>query len=234
MNLTTERKIGELAAEFPLSTRVFARHGIDFCCGGGRPLDAVCREKGLDPESVLGEIRTEVDGPVAATENWTQAPLDALIDHILAVYHRPLDAEFPRLEAMARKVFAVHGEKDPERLGELLKVYVELKEELEAHFLKEEEILFPMIRAGRGAMAGGPISVMHMEHDAAGEALRRLRELTDDYRVPAEACNTWRALWHGLAALEESLHQHIHLENNVLFPRALANGTPAGALASDT
>jgi regulator of cell morphogenesis and NO signaling len=89
--------------------------------------------------------------------------------------------------------------------------------------VKEERILFPMIKSGQGAMAGGPISVMEHEHDSAGAALHRLRELTDGYEVPGEACNTWRALWHGLAALEESLQQHIHLENNILFPRSLAS-----------
>jgi len=144
-----------------------------------------------------------------------------LIDHILAAYHKPLTEELPRLEAMARKVIDVHRDKQPEMLPELLSVYVGLKVELEQHMAKEEQILFPMIKGGQGAMAEGPISVMAHEHDSAGSALKRLRELTDGYQVPEEACNTWRALWHGLAALEEALHQHIHLENNILFPRAL-------------
>jgi regulator of cell morphogenesis and NO signaling len=122
---------------------------------------------------------------------------------------------------MAAKVLEVHRDKDPQRLAELIKVYGGLKAELLNHMAKEEQILFPMILRGQGAMAGGPISVMEQEHESAGAALRRLRELTDDYQVPAEACNTWRALWHGLEALEQSLHQHIHLENNILFPRAL-------------
>jgi regulator of cell morphogenesis and NO signaling len=110
-------------------------------------------------------------------------------------------------------------------LSELLSVYVALKSALEQHMAKEEQILFPMIRQGQGAMADGPISVMEHEHDAAGAALARLRDLTNGYEVPGEACNTWRALWHGLAALEEALHQHIHLENNILFPRALSQGS---------
>ena len=123
---------------------------------------------------------------------------------------------------MARKVNKVHGKKRPESLPELLEVYLGLKAELEQHMLKEEQILFPMIRRGEGATTGGPISVMEYEHDSAGRALERLRVLTDEFTVPEQACNTWRALWHGLAAFEESLHQHIHLENNILFPRALA------------
>jgi regulator of cell morphogenesis and NO signaling len=124
---------------------------------------------------------------------------------------------------MARKVCSVHGEKDPERFAELLSVYLALKTELQEHMMKEEQILFPMIRQGRGAMASGPVAVMTHEHDAAGTALKRLRELTNDYQAPEGACTTWRALWHGLDVLETAMHEHIHLENNILFPRALAS-----------
>jgi regulator of cell morphogenesis and NO signaling len=221
MSINTETTVGRLAAEHPLATRVFARHGIDYCCGGGRPLGAVCAEKGLEIEQVLAEISKEIATPGVSEISWDQAPLDDLIEHILVAYHRPLNEELPRLEAMTRRVVDRHGDKDPERFAELLSVYLGLKAELDEHMAKEEQILFPMIKRGQGAMADGPISVMLHEHDAAATALARLNELTNGYDVPAEACNTWRALWHGFAALEESLHQHIHLENNILFPRAL-------------
>ncbi len=223
MTITRDIRIGTLSDQHPQATRVFARHGIDYCCGGGRPLGVVCHEKGLDTGEVLEEIRKELETPDASEERWDQAPLGALIEHILVTYHRPLHEELPRLESMARKVLDVHRDKDPERLAELLTVYVGLKAELDQHMAKEEQILFPMINHGQGAMADGAISMMQQEHDSAATALRRLHELTDGYEVPPEACNTWRALWHGLAALEESLHQHIHLENNILFPRALAS-----------
>ena len=223
MNIQPESKVGQIATEHPLATRVFARHGIDFCCGGGKPLAEVCGTKGLDAAAVVAEIEQELAAPDATAVRWDEAPLAELIDHILATYHRPLDEELPRIEAMARKVADVHGDKRPDVLPELLAVYLGLKAELDQHMMKEEQILFPMIKNGQGVMAGGPISVMEHEHESAGGALKRLRELTDGYEVPAEACNTWRALWHGLAALEESLHQHIHLENNILFPRALGN-----------
>jgi len=222
MSITPETKVGQLAAEHPLSTRVFARHKIDYCCGGGRPLVEVCQEQGLDAEVVLAEIHKELEGHDGSEVRWDQAPLSELIDHILATYHAPLYEELPRLESMARKVLSVHGEKDPEKLAELVTVFVALKDELDGHMAKEEQILFPMIKQGQGTMAQGPISVMEHEHNSAGEALKRLNTLTNGYTVPAEACNTWRALWHGLEALEESLHQHINLENNILFPRALA------------
>lgn len=221
MKIDLETRVGEIATAHPLATRVFARHDIDFCCGGGRPLGDACARRGVDGHSVLEEIEKELADPDTTEVRWDQAPLGDLVVHILAAYHRPLDEELPRLESMVRKVVEVHGDKNPEMFRELLSVYLGLKAELQDHMAKEEEILFPMIKRGEGAMADGPISVMELEHESAGQALRRLRELTDGYKVPEEACNTWRALWHGLGALEESLHQHIHLENNILFPRAL-------------
>ena len=190
--------------------------------GGGRPLNEVCEQKGLDTDTIIEDIEREIETPDAPETRWNDAPLSDLIDHILLTYHRPLDEELPRLEAMARKVFDVHGDKDPEVLSGILSVYLGLKDELLQHMMKEEQILFPMIKIGQGPTTQGPVSVMLQDHDAAAAALSKLRELTNDYLVPENACNTWRALWHGLAALETSLHHHIHLENNILFPRALA------------
>ncbi len=223
MMIQSDSIVGQLAAEHPLATRVFHRHGIDFCCDGGRKLQEACAAQGVDTGMVLEEIRKELSNTTIPEERWDQAPLEDLVQHILVAYHGPLKEELPRLESMARKVLEVHGDKDPETLSEVVEVYAGLKAELSQHMVKEEQILFPMIEQGQGAMAGGPVSMMKHEHDSAGAALRRLRELTKDYQVPPGACNTWRALWHGLAALEESLHQHIHLENNILFPRALGS-----------
>jgi regulator of cell morphogenesis and NO signaling len=164
-------------------------------------------------------------------DRWDQVPLGDLIDHILAVHHQPLHEELPRLESMAHKVLTkgclrcVHQNKDPERLTEVHALCLELTAELKQHMMKEERILFPMIKQGRGAMAVGPISVMGHEHDWVVTTLRRLHELTNGYEVPAEACKRWIVWGHGLAALEEALHQHIHLENDILFPRALASKT---------
>ena len=223
MRADENSKIGQIATEYPLATRVFARHGIDFCCGGGIPLHQACEEKGLDTDAVLGEIRAEVERSVAPEERWDQAPLGDLVTHILATYHQPLYEELPQLEVMARKVADVHRDKAPEMHSQLLTVFLGLKGDLEEHMAKEEQILFPMIQSGQGSMAEGPISVMKGEHEEAATALRRLRSLTNDYTVPEEACNTWRALWRRLAVLEASLHRHIHLENNILFPRALTS-----------
>lgn len=222
MTITSETKVGQLAAQHPLATRVFARHGIDFCCGGGEPLGAVCAGKGLETDEILAEIAKELEVADRSEDRWDTAPLVSLIDHIMVTYHQPLYEELPRLESMARKVLDAHRDKDPERLSEMFSLYLEIQAELKQHMMKEEQVLFPLIRQGQGVQTGAPIAVMEKEHEAVGGALKRVRELTDNYTVPAEACNTWRALWHGLEALENDLHQHIHLENNILFPRALA------------
>ena len=217
---TRNLTVGEVAANYPLSTRVLTRYDIDFCCGGGRSLGEACQKAGVSVEQVMEEVQRE--GAVhEATESWTERPLGELLDHILEVHHRPLDKELPRLEAMAGKVLDVHGAKDPARLGELARTVSELRNELEPHMMKEEQILFPWIRSGRGASAGPPIQVMMMEHEAAGALLERLRELSSGYQPPEDACATWSALYEGLEALDADLRQHIHLENNILFPRAL-------------
>jgi regulator of cell morphogenesis and NO signaling len=220
-DITSETTVGQVAVATPLATRVFQRHDIDFCCGGGRTLAEACAERDLDVDTVLAELREATRAPEPTGRRWEHEPLEDLIEHILAAYHRPLDEELPRIEALARKVHQVHAEKDPERLGGILRTFGALKAELEMHMMKEERILFPMILQGHGAMAQGPVHVMRQEHDDAGAALRTLRRLTDDFAVPAQACNTWRALWHALADFERAMHEHIHLENNVLFPRAL-------------
>lgn len=222
MNVTARTTVGAIATEHPLATRVFARHGIDFCCGGGKPLDAVCAAKNLDLDGMMEEIEHEIDATPAPEVRWDQAPLRELIDHILERYHTPLKEELPRLKQMARKVQGVHGDKDP-ALAEILEVVLALAQDLEQHMMKEERVLFPMILSGQGQIVCGPVSVMEEEHEAAGALLRRLRVLTRDYEVPADACNTWRALWVGLEALELDLHEHIHLENNILHKRALAS-----------
>ncbi|MFV1980940.1 MAG: iron-sulfur cluster repair di-iron protein [Rhodothermia bacterium] len=222
MDITHASPVGEIAAAVPAATRVFHRHQIDFCCGGGRPLEEVCDRKGLSVDSILDEIETEVTPADTSARDWTDAPLGDLIDHILTTYHEPLREELPRLQSMAHKVLRVHGDSDPEMLATLNDVLDGLVAELYSHMLKEERILFPMIKHGGGSSAGAPISVMEHEHDSAGDALRRMRELTRDYDPPEWACTTYRALFGGLADLEEALHEHIHLENNILFPRALA------------
>lgn len=211
--------VGELAATHPSSTRVLFRRGIDFCCGGGKTLEEACRRRGLDLQEVLGEIQLELERGEAPAA-WTERSQAELIQHIIARYHEPLREELHRLHGMALKVLRVHGEKDPERLSQLAETFSTLKDELLPHLDKEERILFPWILSGRPVPQGGPLERMMFEHEQAGQLLERLRELTDSYAVPPGACNTWRALWNGLETLDRELREHIHLENNILFPRA--------------
>lgn len=221
MNINASTRIGKIAAQHPQATRVFHRYGIDFCCGGNKPLADACAAHGIDTDVVVKELQEQLGASKADGTRWDQQPIRDLIQHILVTFHEPLHEELPRLSALARKVYDVHRDKDPETLSELLDIVIGLETELESHMAKEEQVLFPMILSGRGAMAAGPIAVMEHEHEFAGQSLTRLRELTNDYEVPEKACNTWRALWHGLAELEKDLHEHIHLENNILFPRVL-------------
>ncbi len=220
---TTESRVGDIAVEQPSATRSFYRFGIDFCCGGGKSISSVCAKKGIDVAEVLRDIELQKSGIQEAPNTWNAASLPAIIAHIISQYHEPLRTELPRLGEMLDKVQRVHGHVDPERFDRLQAVYNTLVEELLAHMGEEERVLFPLIMQGSGATATETIAALEGEHEAAGDALRTLRELTDDYTPPSYACNTWRALWAGLADLESTMHQHVHLENNILFPRAMAS-----------
>jgi regulator of cell morphogenesis and NO signaling len=221
-SITIRSRVGTIAADHPIATRSLHRHRIDFCCGGGLPLEEACRRKNVDPQDVLSDIRRDIAGQENSdsdADGWTNRPLPELVDHIVNAYHEPLREELPRLEAMLRKVIRVHGHVDPERLNALLETFLTLKTDLDAHMRAEEEDLFP--RAANIPDAGTPISTDRLvhDHDDAGRALRTIRELTDDFVPPAYACNTWKGVWAGLETLERELHDHIHLENNILFPR---------------
>ena len=211
--------LADLAVRYPAASRVFHRQGLDFCCHGSRPLTEACEERGLDPARVLREIEVE-DAAHPSAPRWDERPLGELIDHIVAYYHRRLREELPQLVEMAAKVERRHAEKAacPRGLHDHLD-YVH--QAVLDHLAKEEQVLFPMIRAGRGPHAAGPIHVMEVEHEDHAQNLARTRALTGNLVPPAEACATWTALYLRLAALEIELMEHIHLENNVLFRRAL-------------
>lgn len=234
MVIQSSMTVGEIAAASPAAASVLERYGIDYCCGGARPFEDACRERGLPAAAV----QQDLDRAVAATDvpetDWNTAPLRDLIHHILATHHEYLKLELPQLGQRLVKVVRAHGDKDPATLGELEAVYEGLWRELDLHMHKEEMMLFPAIERYEAAAnaglplppspfgtIGNPIAVMESEHDSAGDALRRIRELTHDFQPPAYACATYRALLEGLQSLEADLHTHIHLENNILFPRAI-------------
>jgi regulator of cell morphogenesis and NO signaling len=214
-----DETLGEIAARHPPSTAVFLRHRLDFCCGGRTKLVDACAALDLAPETVLAEIveasRSE------PTRSWKQRPLGELTAFLVRRYHDALRLDLPPLIEAARKVERVHAAKAscPQGLAALLE---RTTAELLLHMRKEEDVLFPAIEAGaRGQAIHRPVRVLMEEHDEHGEHLRALRALANDFVAPAEACATWRALFRSLEKLEAELMEHIHLENNVLFPRAL-------------
>ncbi len=210
--------LAQIVTAGPAAARVLYRYHLDFCCGGQRTLGDACVEAGVNPRVVLDEIARE--SAVAAPSHVSTDPVQ-LVDYILQRYHQPLRPELVRLLEMAQKVERVHAQKPACPTGLAAHLF-EMQQGIEEHLGKEEQILFPMIQAGRGHGAYMPVQVMMQEHRDHAANLRRMRELTNDLSVPPEACATWRALYEGLAALEFDLMEHIHLENNVLFPGVLA------------
>lgn len=211
--------LGQLATAHPAATQVFLRHRLDFCCGGRQTLVDACKEVGIDPGAVVAEISAANAAP--SEERWDTRPLPELIDFIVKRFHEPLRADLPALLEAAQRVERVHGGKPscPRGLAALLE---RVNAEIQQHLAKEEQVLFPAIQSGsHGVQVQMPIRVMMQEHDDHGANLQRLRELAADFVSPPEACATWRALYGGLEKLEAELMEHIHLENNVLFPRAL-------------
>jgi regulator of cell morphogenesis and NO signaling len=219
MNDTTNTTLADLAVAHPAAARVFYANRLDFCCGGRRPFADACREHGLDPDAILDEIRRgeALSEPVT---RWELAPLTELVDHIVTYYHRRLRAALPHLVDMARLVEARHGDKVSCPVG-LTALLEQVQQSTFDHLDKEEAILFPAIARRVGAIAG-PISMMELEHDHHKDDLQRIRTLTSQLTPPAAACTTWRALYSGLQQFEQELMEHIHLENNILFRRALA------------
>ena len=226
------RTLGQLVADKPERAGVFEALELDYCCRGDRTLEAACAEKGISVDAAIARLEAARDRspdrrpPVDAAA----MSLTELADHIEATHHQYLREELPSLHALIRKVAVVHGQAEP-RLAQVEGVFSAFIEEIFGHMFKEERILFPLIRrmesAGDSAAShcgsiANPIRVMEAEHDSAGDALGAMRNLTDGFSPPAFACESYRALLARLTALETDMHQHIHKENNVLFPRAQA------------
>jgi len=232
--MTPTMTLAELAANSLNAVRILEQHGLDYCCGGKQPFEEACVAKGIKPESILREIE-ESSVATAAGRDWLTAPLDDLVKHIVETHHAYLKLDLPVLNARMEKVASVHGARDPKVLPRMAAVFTGLRAEMETHMYKEETILFPfLVQYGRAEVQGrpmppvpfgtiaNPIAIMEREHEGAGDALAEIRTLTNDFELPAYACNTVRALYEGLQVLESDLHVHIHLENNILFRRAIA------------
>lgn len=227
--LNKNSTVAQWVCEHPQTARVFEEWQLDYCCGGNTALLNACETKKLNADEIMTQLARVVANPQQeSTENWTVETLTSLCNHIQQTHHEFLRQELPRLTALLEKVVAAHGVNHAE-LRELQQVFAVLRSELEPHMFKEEQILFPAIRemeqgAHRPSYCFGtvanPIRMMEHEHDAAGNALAQMRELTNGFVAPPDACNTYRVMLDSLHALERDMHQHVHKENNILFPRA--------------
>ena len=208
--------LGELARSIPGATQVFHEYRLDFCCGGKHALREAAAKRGIDPQDIADRLAALQAMARPDEQDWRQASTDELVAHLLQRYHAVHREQLPELIRLAARVEQVHGDR-PECPRGLAALLVQMAEDLESHMVREEEILFPLLREAGAAHAQGPIAVMRAEHDGHGETLQHLEALTNAITLPRGACNTWRALYLGLATLRDDLMQHIHLENNVLF-----------------
>jgi regulator of cell morphogenesis and NO signaling len=237
MTLDSNKTVRELAVEVPSATRVFEKLGIDYCCGGGKKLNEACDQAKLAVDLVLRDLELAENARQERLESvtdWNAEPLADVIGHIVKKHHAYVQSEIPRLLHLSGKVSSKHGPAHPETV-KVNELFETLASELTTHLMKEEQILFPyVVRLEESSIekapvipscfgkVENPIQMMVMEHDNAGDILRELRSATSNYRLPEDACTSYRTLYTGLLEFEADLHQHIHLENNILFPRAIA------------
>jgi regulator of cell morphogenesis and NO signaling len=230
----TNQTVREIAINNPATVRVFESLGIDYCCGGKRPLKEACDRANVPVVRALELLAAVQSEPVSPDEKrWMQASFHDLIDYIVTRHHQYVRDETPRLHALLAKVVSAHGAVHPELLS-IRDLFAAMSEELSAHFIKEEQVLFPFLEklnaaATAGAASpescfdsvGAPIARLLADHDDAGELLAKIRDLSSGFEAPAGACPSYKGLYHGLQEFERDLHHHVHLENNILFPRAL-------------
>lgn len=233
MDFNGETRMKDIALSNPAARQVLEDAGLDYCCGGVKSLQAACLHANVSSEEILSRLRQNVNDAGPEDPNWMAAALSDLTRHIREKHHRYVREAIPRTRALADKVTAKHGANHTE-LAEIGKLFAEVGREMIMHMQKEEQILFPYIDAlERAVNAHGsieppffqtvknPIYAMMQEHDAAGDLVRQIRVLTSGYTTPADACTSFKRLYETLREFEADLHQHVHLENNVLFPRAV-------------
>jgi regulator of cell morphogenesis and NO signaling len=235
MPVIATQTVRQLAREIPHATRLFERLGIDYCCGGGKSLAEACAQARIPVAEVLQGLQ-DGSSPVAVGESadFSHAGLGELAAHIVNTHHSYVKQEIPRLEKLLAKVVSVHG-RNHQELFEVQQVFAALAGELTTHMMKEERVLFPYVTSLQQAAQSGkpaprspfgtvanPVHMMEMEHETSGNAVKQLRSLTSDYTPPQDACFSYNILFAALKEFDLDLHRHIHLENNILFPRAIA------------
>lgn len=229
-----ESTIGELVSKDFRKAEVFKRFGLDFCCGGKKTLTKACKEKGLDVVQVEKELKAVEEQPTQSSQDYNQWELDFLADYIVNTHHNYVLRAIPVIFEYVNKVAKVHGERHPEAI-EIVNTFLKVVDELNRHMMKEENILFPYIKILASNKKNGvamepspfgtiqnPVKMMELEHEEVGELMDSINRLTNNYTPPADACTTFCLSYAKLKEFEDDLHQHIHLENNILFPKAIA------------
>lgn len=226
------RTVGEFVAGDYRTAKVFERYGIDFCCGGKVALSAVCREKGVDPAAILEEIETVKSEPLERSHDFAAWGVSFLADYIVTVHHGYLNENTSQIAVYAHKIAEVHGAAHPEVI-EIAGIFDRIAADMEAHLREEEEVLFPVVKRIEAAKKKGiaskasdaevlkvSLARLDREHNAIGDAIHAIRDLSHGYTIPADVCNTFALTYRMLKEFEDDLHKHVHLENNILFPKA--------------
>lgn len=226
-------KLGDIVTNFPGASNIFKAYNIDFCCGGNRPLAAVAKQQNLNEEEILQKIHEsfeEMSKLKRDNVEWRSVSSIEMIDHIVVTHHAYLQKELPILSEFVTKILRVHGPNHGDVLLQLHKLYHTLKMELDQHLIKEEEMVFPLIKQYEKnpsdelkAKIAYNINELESEHTAAGDILREMRDVTDNYTLPLDACRTYTLTFQKLEEMEADLFQHIHLENNIMFLRYTNN-----------
>jgi regulator of cell morphogenesis and NO signaling len=235
MQINTTKTVRELTLEIPGATRVFEKAGIDYCCGGGKPFEEACAAAGVSTDEVVRSLEQagKTSALVGESTEWQTQPLSKLTLYIVGKHHVFTRDELARLDALLSKVCSVHGQNHPE-LFRIQSLFEDLNRDLIPHMQKEEMVLFPYVEQMETAVLASkpapvpffgtvqnPIRMMMMEHETVGEILKQIRHISGGFSVPADGCISYETLYKALDAFEQDLHQHIHLENNILFPRAV-------------
>ena len=230
---TFENKtIGDIVAADFRTARVFEKYGIDFCCGGKAALKAVCSEKGLDPAAINGDLEAVKNEPVERSQNYSSWALSFLADYIVNTHHVFLKENDDQTAVYARKIADVHGAHHPEVI-EIAAIFEKIATDMVAHLKEEEEVLFPAIKRLDAARIAGntpdesdrevvrlSLLTLHRDHEEIGDAIHTIRHLSNEYAIPGDVCNTFMITYRKLKEFEDDLHKHVHLENNILFPKA--------------
>ena len=229
---TSDRTIGEIVADDYRTAKVFEHHGIDFCCGGNVALAATCTEKGLDLAAITRELEAVKRGPVERSQNYASWELPFLADYIINAHHTYLKENTGPIAAYAQKIAGVHGAHHPEVI-EIATIFAKIAVEMAAHLREEEEVFFPAIKRAYAASKAGAapeatdiatiqtsLKKLSQEHEGIGEAVHTIRHLAKEYAIPGDVCNTFVVTYRNLKEFEDDLHKHVHLENNILFPKA--------------